>query len=62
MYFPIFVLYFLFQISPNVQTRLTIVTITQYVPISLLHLIVVAILVIWGMEHIAKVSLYDRKL
>ena len=45
----------------NAQTRLTIVTRMQPAPISKVHSIVLAILVILGMEHIAKVSLHKSK-
>ena len=53
-------LYFLFQILTNVQTKLTIVTIPLHVSISMVHLIVFAILVIWGMVQIVKVILHLR--
>ena len=43
------------QISTNAQTQLTIVMTMQPVPISMVHLIVLAILVTWAMVHFAKV-------
>ena len=50
------------KILTNAQTPLTIVMTMQPVPISMVLLIALAILVTWGMVHIAKVTiLYQRK-